>query len=93
MSLVVISYDIANDRRRNKVASTLLDYGKRVQYSVFEVSGTVALDEIMDKLTVLIDQDEDNIRYYQLCQGCVKRKKVTGKEKADFDIDTDYVII
>jgi len=34
---VVISYDIADDRRRLKVAQTLLDFGgERVQRSVFE---------------------------------------------------------
>lgn len=34
--MYVISYDISNDRRRNKIAKILLDYGRRVQYSVFE---------------------------------------------------------
>ena len=34
--MYVISYDIVSDKLRNKVAKILLDYGKRVQYSVFE---------------------------------------------------------
>ena len=33
---VVVSYDITCDRRRSKVARTLEDHGKRVQYSVFD---------------------------------------------------------
>ncbi|NMG82782.1 MAG: CRISPR-associated endonuclease Cas2 [Methanosarcinales archaeon] len=36
MKYVVISYDISDDKKRNKVANMLLDYGTRVQYSVFE---------------------------------------------------------
>lgn len=32
----IISYDIPDDKRRNRTAKILLDFGKRVQYSVFE---------------------------------------------------------
>jgi CRISPR/Cas system-associated endoribonuclease Cas2 len=31
----VICYDIADDRRRNRIATALLDFGQRVQESVF----------------------------------------------------------
>lgn len=31
----MVSYDIADDRRRTRVAKTLQNYGDRVQYSVF----------------------------------------------------------
>ncbi len=31
----IVSYDIADDKRRTKVAKTMLDFGDRVQYSVF----------------------------------------------------------
>jgi len=34
--LILVSYDIPNDRRRVKIAKTLEDFGDRVQYSVFE---------------------------------------------------------
>jgi CRISPR-associated protein Cas2 len=33
---VVVSYDITDDKRRVRMAKTLLGYGQRVQYSVFE---------------------------------------------------------
>ena len=33
---VLVCYDIPDDRRRTKVMQTLLDFGRRVQYSVFE---------------------------------------------------------
>ncbi|MEM2889797.1 MAG: CRISPR-associated endonuclease Cas2 [Candidatus Hadarchaeum sp.] len=34
--LVLVVYDISNDKRRTKLHNVLLDYGTPVQYSVFE---------------------------------------------------------
>lgn len=93
MLLVVISYDIIDDCRRNKVAKVLLDYGERVQYSVFEVSVADKLPEIKERLTKIIDTKEDNIRYYLLCRSCVDKKLVTGKEKAAAIDKTGPIII
>jgi CRISPR-associated protein Cas2 len=38
MSRFTICYDIAHSRRRAQVARVLLEYGRRIQFSVFEVS-------------------------------------------------------
>ncbi|NJN04871.1 MAG: CRISPR-associated endonuclease Cas2, partial [Leptolyngbyaceae cyanobacterium RM1_1_2] len=35
--LVLVVYDISDDRRRTKLATFLEGYGRRVQYSVFDV--------------------------------------------------------
>ena len=32
----IVSYDMPDDKKRLKMANTLLDFGTRVQYSVFE---------------------------------------------------------
>ena len=37
MSLYVATYDISDDRRRTQVSRVLLQYGTRLQRSVFEV--------------------------------------------------------
>ena len=92
MALAVISYDIVDDKRRNKTAKVLLDYGQRVQYSVFELSTVEKIPEIKDRINRFIDRKEDNIRFYYLCQDCENKKKVIGREKALLD-DTDYLII
>ena len=34
--LIVVSYDVPDDRRRTRLAHILKDFGERVQYSVFE---------------------------------------------------------
>lgn len=64
----VICYDIADDRRRNKVARELEGWGWRVQESVFEChldGGDLA--DLQAALARLIDPVADKIRYYPLC--------------------------
>lgn len=34
--MYLVSYDITSDRRRRRIANLLENYGKRIQYSVFE---------------------------------------------------------
>ncbi len=82
MTLAVVSYDIVDDTRRNKVAKVLLDYGERVQYSVFEITFVDMIPEIKEKISSLINTEEDNVRYYLLCRGCVNKKAVIGQEKS-----------
>ena len=91
--LTVISYDIVDDRRRSKVAKTLLDYGTKVQYSVFELDDPEKIGEIEEKLSAVMNIKEDSIRCYQLCQGCEKRKKIMGKDKAPYLGEQEYIII
>ena len=39
---VLVAYDVPSDRRRTRVAKTLLKYGDRIQYSVFVVDAAPA---------------------------------------------------
>lgn len=63
----VVSYDIANDRRRNKVADLLLSYGDRIQFSVFVVISRPAnLARMRTSLKELINPAEDSIAIFDL---------------------------
>ena len=76
----VVSYDIVDDKRRNKVHKTLEGFGNRVQYSVFECNlEPEDLDRLRKKLKRLIKVKEDKIRYYPLCQSCVSKALVEGQ--------------
>ncbi len=87
----VVSYDISDDKIRQKVAKTLMNYGDRVQYSVFECDlKDNELRKLIDKFSQLIEK-EDSIRYYRLCPTCRSKAIVIGK--ADLYLDTDYLII
>lgn len=74
-----ISYDISDDRTRRRVANLLMDYGKRVQYSVFEcLLDAKTLEKIITILKPFVDGN-DSIRVYQLCESCVKNVVLLGK--------------
>lgn len=68
---VVVAYDVADDKRREQVAEVLLNYGTRVQKSVFEC---VLRQEdwivLRRRLEGLIRPGEDSLCCYFLCLGC-----------------------
>ena len=73
----VISYDIPDDQRRNRLAKTLKGFGTRVQYSVFEAHLTRSqFEQMKQAVSSVIDPDKDAIRYYALCRTCVERIEV-----------------
>ncbi len=85
---IVVTYDIIDDKRRNRVAKTMEDYGTRVQYSVFECNlEKDLLDELINELANHIDQEDDSIRFYILCKGCITSVKMLGKGELTEDKD------
>ena len=74
----IVSYDIPDDKRRNNVAKVLLDFGERVQYSVFECIMDDVLHEKMTSRLRKIIKEEDSIRIYTLCAKCEKTITVIG---------------
>ena len=70
--LVVVAYDvntetIAGQRRLRKIAKQCLNYGQRVQDSVFECSLDAAqYRSLKATLCDLIDPKEDSLRFYKL---------------------------
>ncbi len=76
---VVVSYDIADDRRRNRIHRLMEGYGTRVQYSVFECDLSAAhLKQLRGKLKDLMAPREDSIRFYFLCADDVQRVLCLG---------------
>ncbi len=58
----LVAYDVADDRRRTRVASRLSAFGDRVQYSVFVIDGRPAkLIRLRPALARLIDPSVDSI--------------------------------
>lgn len=76
---LVVTYDITDDRRRNKVMKTLLGYGRRVQYSVFECEVRPAqVTELQQRLQRIIRPEQDSIRFYLLCEECLGKVLTLG---------------
>ena len=78
--LVLVTYDVntetaAGRKRLRRVAKMCVNYGQRVQNSVFECLLDAAQYVVFkSKLTALIDPQKDSLRFYQL--GNNYRKKV-----------------
>lgn len=70
--LVLITYDVSvttsfGRRRLRQIAKTCLDYGVRVQNSVFECEIDPAqYVELKSKLLDIYDSEEDSLRFYLL---------------------------
>ena len=78
---VLIVYDISHDRRRTKLHNVLLDYGTSVQYSVFECLVEARdLDKLKSRVRKVTRPKTDNVRYYYLCENCVKKVEAPGGE-------------
>ena len=83
----IVSYDIPDDKRRNNVAKVLLDFGERVQYSVFECIMDDVLHEKMTSRLRKIIKEEDSVRIYALCAKCEKTIMVIGSGEITKDED------
>lgn len=70
--LVLITYDVntedaAGRKRLRRIAKSCIDYGQRVQNSVFECLLDAAQCRMLQaKLISIMDSDKDSLRFYYL---------------------------
>jgi CRISPR-associated protein Cas2 len=77
--LMVISYDISEDRRRTQIHKALKSYGQWMQYSLFECTLTeMQKVRLWNRLDQLIEPASDNIRLYHLCESCARKVERIG---------------
>ncbi|HEX7377791.1 MAG TPA: CRISPR-associated endonuclease Cas2 [Pirellulales bacterium] len=89
---VLVTYDVqtttpAGRRRLRRVAQVCLDFGQRVQYSVFECNvGETELVRLRGRLLDEIDAAEDSLRLYRLVGNFQEVVESYGKDRRiDFD--------
>lgn len=79
--LVWVVYDIVDNKKRGKVAKACKGYGLyRVQKSVF--LGTLnsnEIDEVAMKCLDIIEEDEDSVYIFPLCEEDFKKVKLLGQ--------------
>lgn len=96
--MVLVTYDVntetASGRRRlRQVAKLCVDYGQRVQNSVFECSVTPAeFVEIKAKLLEIIDSEADSIRFYLLGKNWQNRVETLGRNDG-YDPDVGVLLL
>jgi len=77
---MIIVYDIADPKRLNKAAKIILDYGKRVQKSKYEVEVNDRLfDELKYRIEDIIKPAEDGVKYIPMCNKCKETIEIIGK--------------
>ena len=85
---VLITYDVENDKLRDRIARLLEGHGRRVQWSVFECHLTEAqLGDLRERLEQLtqpsrtseVQAGSYSIRIYRLCKACARRITVIGE--------------
>jgi len=74
----LLLYDIADDKKRTKVADACLDYGlDRIQYSAFagRLQNTHQ-EELMLKIKKILGKKPGNVQLFQLCAEDWARRRV-----------------
>ena len=87
MMMTLVSYDVstvdaAGRKRLRKVAKECVNYGQRVQNSVFEVDvdyGTFL--KLKDRLMKIIDEEQDSLRFYYLGNNWKRRVEHLGAKE------------
>ena len=75
---IVVSYDISDTRRRNRLHRALKDFGVRVQYSVFECVLDAKDVKRLEAAVRREIKDDDHVRYYHLCESCARQVVALG---------------
>ena len=95
--LVLITFDVNTEtplgkKRLRQVAKQCVNYGQRVQNSVFEcVLDAAKCREVQHKLEQIIDKDKDSLRFYYLGNN-YKNKVVHMGAKESFDVEGTLIV-
>lgn len=78
--LVLVVYDIPDNRRRTKLAKFLEGYGRRVQYSVFECFMDLrGMEKLYTALKRRVKPEEDSVRLYWITRDSFGRALAIGE--------------
>lgn len=95
--MVLITYDVSTTsaegrKRLRKVAKQCVNFGQRVQNSVFEcVVDPAQFAMLRNKLEKIINEDEDSLRYYFLGSNWKRRVEHIGA-KPTFDPEGAIIV-
>lgn len=90
----LIVYDIADDKRLRKTAKIMQSYGWRVQKSVFEsFADDATIEALKARVLKVIDQDEDFVIFFSLCERDWQKKESYGKNSKSLENNDKFVIL
>lgn len=94
---VLVTYDVATTtpegrKRLRHVAKACLDFGQRVQNSVFEMKVDPAQwTQCKDRLLRTVDLEQDSLRFYYLGNNWHRRVEHHGT-KAGYDVEGPLIV-
>ncbi|WP_138494918.1 CRISPR-associated endonuclease Cas2 [Paenibacillus pinistramenti] len=95
--LVLITYDVSTTsregrRRLSQVSKKCLNYGQRVQNSVFEcILDATEFRRLRFELEAIIDETTDSIRYYKLGDKYKTKVEHVGA-KSSYDMEGPLIL-
>ncbi len=86
MEVYVVCFDISDNRTRRRIGNELLEYGNRIQESVFEVSvkNSAELETIRKALADLTSEEDNNVRFYRICASCRSASATLGGDRVAY---------
>jgi len=90
----LVIYDISNNKRLQKVAKKMEDYGHRVQKSVFEIEATeFIIKKMRYEVATLMNMEEDSIVIFDICETDWQKREKYGPKKFNEDRDDIFLIL
>mgnify|MGYP004449886427 CR=1 FL=1 len=90
--MILISYDISDDKKRTRFAKYLSKFGHRLQYSVFEIENS---ERILNNITADLNNkflktfgETDSVYIFRLSKNCEVTKFGYAKHE-----DSDIMIV
>ncbi|MCQ2377815.1 MAG: CRISPR-associated endonuclease Cas2 [Victivallaceae bacterium] len=77
--LYILAYDVRDDKRLKKISNLCLDYGVRLQYSVFAFDlDADGVENLLQEISRAIDPAGDRIILVPVCNSCRKSVRALG---------------
>ncbi|MFH1255474.1 MAG: CRISPR-associated endonuclease Cas2 [bacterium] len=75
--MIIVCYDFSNDKIRNKFSKFLKKFGRKIQYSIFEIRNSQRiLQNILDEVELKYKKyfrNSDSVLIFRICEGCKKK--------------------
>lgn len=85
--MLIVSYDFEDDRVRSRFSKFLEKYGRRIQYSVFQLRES---ERVLQNVLVEVElkykklfTGADSVVIFRVCEGCEKKVKRYGYAKRE----------
>jgi CRISPR-associated protein Cas2 len=89
----IIAYDVCNAKRLRKMEKLCEDYTKRIQYSVYQLTGReTVMDNFIKRMEKIINPKEDSVIIFGMNKTDMDKTRRFGIAKESDDDDKKYFV-